>query len=147
MASAKMYYSKTTGCCYLEGMHDGQIPKDAVPISKERYQAVIAEPVPGMVRGHDAEGLPILVVPQTSPDELLQDERAWRDAEIERVKWLRERHRDQIEIGEQTTLTADQFNELLAYVQRLRDWPQSPEFPLVKHRPTEPQWLDEQAPG
>lgn len=141
MASGKMYYSKTTGCCYLEGMHDGQMPADVVPISKERYQAVIADPEPGLVRSHDADGLPTLIVPQTSPDELLRDERVWRDAEIERVKWLRERHRDQFEIGEQTTLTADQFGELLAYVQRLRDWPQSNEFPALEFRPVVPEWV------
>lgn len=145
MASGKMFYSKTTGCCYLQGMHDGQIPEDAVPISKERYQAVIAEPVPGMVRGHDAEGLPILVVPKTSPDELMRDERAWRDAEIERVKWLRERHRDEQDVGEPTTLTADQFSELLAYVKSLRDWPQSPDFPSTEYRPVAPEWVANQS--
>ncbi len=146
MASAKMYYSKSTGCTYLEGMHDGQIPEDAVPISKERYQTVIADPEPGMVRSHDAEGLPILVVPELTTDELLRDERAWRDAEIERIKWLRERHRDQLEISEVSTLTAEQFGELLVYMQALRDWPQSPDFPLVKMRPVAPDWIAGQTP-
>lgn len=33
------------------------------------------------------------------------------------------RHRDQVEVGGETTLTAEQFLELLAYRQALRDWP------------------------
>ena len=122
-------------------MHDGQIPKDAVPISKERYQAVIADPVPGMVRSHDAEGLPILIEPNTMPEDLLRDERAWRDAEIERVKWLRERHRDEIEIGLETTIKAEQYTELLAYIQALRDWPDLPDFPNQQSRPEPALWM------
>lgn len=55
------FYSKTTGCTYIEGMH--VIPAEAVPISEKRYLEVIANPAPGKVRSHDAEGLPILVDP------------------------------------------------------------------------------------
>jgi len=139
------FYSRETNCTYLAGFHD-VMPDDVVPMSEQRYQEVIANPVPGKVRGIDADGLPILIDPPGKTlDEIGQDERAWRDAEIERVKWLRERHRDQLEIDEQTTLTADQFTELLVYVQRLRDWPQSPEFPTQEFRPVVPDWVATQA--
>lgn len=57
------YYSLSTGSTYLDGLHDGKMPPDAVPISEERYQAVIANPLPGKIRSHDAEGLPILIDP------------------------------------------------------------------------------------
>lgn len=73
------------------------------------------------------------------------DERAWRDAELVAVMWLRERHRDQLEIEVETTLTAEQFKDLLVYMQALRDWPQSPDFPDSQHRPTAPPWLAEQS--
>lgn len=56
------YYSKTTGCTYLDGVHT-DIPSDAVPISEELYRSVIANPVPGKIRSRDAEGLPILIDP------------------------------------------------------------------------------------
>lgn len=56
------YYSKTTGCTYLEGVHT-EIPSDAVQITEDSYQAVIANPTPGKIRSHDAEGLPILIDP------------------------------------------------------------------------------------
>lgn len=72
------------------------------------------------------------------------DERKWRDAELASVVWLRERHRDQREIGGSTSLTGDQFVELLVYMQALRDWPQSADFPDSQYRPVAPPWIAEQ---
>lgn len=72
-------------------------------------------------------------------------ERQWRDARIESINWLRERHRDQQELALTTTLSAQQFAELLAYMQQLRDWPQSQKFPEIEHRPTVPSWIADQA--
>jgi hypothetical protein len=46
-----------------------------------------------------------------------------------------------LEIPEETTLTAEQFNELLVYMQTLRDWPQSADFPVIEHRPIAPDWI------
>jgi hypothetical protein len=71
-------------------------------------------------------------------------ERAWRNTELASLVWLRDRHRDQLEIGGETTLTSEQFNELLVYMQALRDWPQSPDFPDSQHRPTASDWIAEQ---
>lgn len=140
------YYSKTTGCTYLASLHGTNMPTDAVPIDEERFLSVIGNPVPGKIRSHDAQGLPILIDPLPPTVEALSvRERLWRDAEIERVKWLRERHRDQLDIGEQTTLMPEQFNELLVYMQALRDWPQAPDFPDSQHRPMAPDWIADQA--
>ncbi|VXD04281.1 hypothetical protein [Pseudomonas sp. 9Ag] len=58
-----MYYSKTTGCTYLPAIHGAAMPADAVPISAERYDTVIANPADGKVRSHDADGQPILIDP------------------------------------------------------------------------------------
>ena len=55
-------YSKTTGNCYIPGLHH-DIPQDAVDIPEERFQEVIANPAPGKIRSHDAQGLPILIDP------------------------------------------------------------------------------------
>lgn len=71
-------------------------------------------------------------------------ERAWRDAELASVMWLRERHRDQVEISAQAALSAEQFAALLVYMQALRDWPQSPDFPDSTHRPVAPAWIADQ---
>lgn len=58
----KRFYSRSTGSTYLEGVHQ-DIPQDAVVITEERFLSVIANPQPGMVRSHDANGLPVLVPP------------------------------------------------------------------------------------
>lgn len=55
------HYSKETGNTYLQGIH--QIPEGAKAITEARYQEVIANPAPGKIRSHDAEGLPILIDP------------------------------------------------------------------------------------
>jgi hypothetical protein len=140
----KRYYSKTTQTTYVSGIH-AAMPEDAVEISELRYQEVIANPAAGKVRGHDDKGLPILVDPlPPTVEDLSVQERQWRDSEVERIKWLRERHRDQLEIEGPTTLTAEQFSELLIYMQALRDWPQSSDFPDSQHRPTAPGWIAEE---
>lgn len=137
------FYSKTTQTTYLPGIHS-VVPDDAVEISEGLYLSVIGNPAEGKVRVHDDHGLPYLI---DAPEVMLDPvtvERAWRDGELSSVIWLRERHRDQAELSEQTTLTADQFGELLAFMQALRDWPQSPNFPDNKHRPATPAWIADQ---
>lgn len=130
------YYSKSTDSVYLDHVH-GAMPNDVVPLTEARYLEVIANPKPGKVRSLDADGLPILIDPPAQTLAVRSTlERVWRDEEIERVKWLRERHRDQLDIGQEPTLTPEQFSELLSYIRNLRDWPQSPEFPSADSRPT-----------
>ena len=85
--------------------------------------------------------LAALPLPSSDPE---GDERRWRDAELSALLWLRERHRDQREIEVTTTLSEDQFKALLVYLQALRDWPQSPDFPGGEHRPVTPEWISGQ---
>ncbi|MGE7992138.1 phage tail assembly chaperone [Pseudomonas sp. NPDC089554] len=70
-------------------------------------------------------------------------ERQWRDAELAALCWIRDRHRDQLEIGVATTLTAEKFSELLVFMQLLRDWPQSEAFPNKSSRPVQPEFLEQ----
>ncbi|WP_245704289.1 phage tail assembly chaperone [Pseudomonas defluvii] len=98
----------------------------------------------GKMRAHRQDGTPYLVDLVLTPEEVAALERAWRDSVLAQAVWLRDRHRDQLEIGGSTTLTAEQFQELLVYMQALRDWPQSPDFPLTEHRPVAPPWIVEQ---
>jgi hypothetical protein len=136
-------YSKATGSTYLKGMHT-DIPDDVIEINEELYRSVIGNPASGKVRNHDENGLPYLVdEPQIERDTTVF-EREWRDAELASVMWLRERHRDQQEMGIDTTLSGEQFKELLVYIQALRDWPQSLKFPNIEYRPVKPTWVKEQ---
>ncbi|MEB0045748.1 MULTISPECIES: phage tail assembly chaperone [unclassified Pseudomonas] len=136
----KRYYSQTTGCTYLLGLHTS-MPADAAEISEALFLSVICNPAPGKIRAHDGQGLPYLVDAPEPVQDVAAQERAWRDGELSAVMWLRERHRDQLEISELATLTVEQFNELLMYMQALRDWPQSSDFPDSQHRPIAPAWI------
>lgn len=70
--------------------------------------------------------------------------RIWRNAEIARVSWIRDRHRDELDLGAATSISADWFVELLGYIQKLRDWPQSSGFPNPSGRPLIPEWINTQ---
>lgn len=82
-------------------------------------------------------------LPELKPD-LSEVERQWRDGELQSIKWLRERHRDEQDLALSTTLTPEQYAQLLTYMQQLRDWPQSPAFPAHEQRPVPPGWLASQ---
>ncbi|MHA3062494.1 phage tail assembly chaperone [Acinetobacter sp. ANC 4641] len=57
------------------------------------------------------------------------DVRIKRDQLLNDTQWLVQRHRDQTEIGEPTTLTLDQYKALMTYRQALRDVPTQSGFP------------------
>ncbi|MGO4366430.1 phage tail assembly chaperone [Pseudomonas sp. PAB10] len=120
------------------------IPSDAVEITPAIHKSLLAGESNGKTIGMDEHGQPVLIDPVDDPNAVANQERYWRDAEIEKVKWLRERHRDEVELSLQVSLNADQWGELLTYLQLLRDWPQSAEFPDSTHRPPKPVWIDQQ---
>jgi hypothetical protein len=68
-------------------------------------------------------------------------ERFWRDGELASNEWLVARHRDELDMGEVTTLLGEQFASLLVYRKRLRDWPEGSAFPESAGRPVAPDWL------
>lgn len=118
-----------------------------VAVTAERHRELFAALAEGKTLVPNADGAPTIADPlpvDSTPAALARLERAWRDVELSSVVWLRERHRDQLEIETPTTLTAEQFKELLVYMQALRNWPQSPDFPDTHLRPTAPDWIAEQ---
>ena len=113
-----------------------------VEITDEYRQELLVGETSGRKIAPDKTGKPVLVdPPPPSPEVLAAQARQWRDAEIESVKWLRERHRDETDAQRTTTLTASQSGELIDYVQALRDWPTSRDFPLLESRPPKPDWI------
>lgn len=65
-----------------------------------------------------------------------------RNQLLRKTDWLILRHQDEIARGVQTTLTNEQYIELLNYRQALRDLPQQSDFdPLNPQWPTPPSWL------
>jgi hypothetical protein len=117
------------------------IPADAVEISRDLHAYLLEGEAAGKTIRINVDGQPELVETEVDPQAKLMLERAWRDAEIVRVTWLRDRHRDEIELGAPTTITGEQYSELLAYIQALRDWPAHSDFPDTLTRPAAPTWI------
>lgn len=65
-----MHYSKTTNSFYDKDIHGDAMPDDAVEISKERHQELMAGQSEGKVIAADDRGQPQLVEPkQPTPEE------------------------------------------------------------------------------
>jgi hypothetical protein len=69
-------------------------------------------------------------------------ERQWRDRQLVATTGPRDRHRDELELGRETTLAPEQYAALLVHIQALRDWPESSDFPDSSARPVAPDWFD-----
>jgi hypothetical protein len=65
--------------------------------------------------------------------------KAQRKSYLDQSDWMTTRHRDQKDKGGPTTLTEEQYLQLLDYKQALRDWPSSGNYnePL----PVKPEWM------
>jgi len=136
----RIYSSCRERTFFVEGVHD-HIPADAVEISQDLHQALCEGSTKGLVIDFTTEP------PSLKERELLADpvtERMWRDGMLVKACAVRDRHRDEQELFRQTTLTPERFVELLGYIQKLRDWPQSTAFPDSTQRPLAPAWLAEQ---
>jgi hypothetical protein len=78
----------------------------------------------------DEEGRQIENPLITTEQRALQ-KRLGRDGAISDTDWLVIRHRDEVEIGAGTSLTADQYRSLQAYRKALRDLPTSAGWPDI----------------
>ncbi|OFO71643.1 phage tail protein [Achromobacter xylosoxidans] len=76
-----------------------------------------------------------------TPEQLAATERAWRGAQLDATEALVQRHRDELENGANTTLSAEQYQELQVYRHALREWPETEGFPSTDLRPVAPAWL------
>jgi hypothetical protein len=63
------------------------------------------------------------VEPVLNTLDLLQQLRNLRDIELDRVIWMTQRHEQQKLINVPTTITDDQYIELLQYIEQLRQLP------------------------
>ena len=140
------FYSATTGGFYDPDIFATDMPPDVCKVSDEEYNALINAASQGLVVRAAEDGRPV-IAPMQRPtlEQLGMAERAWRDEVLLIACALRDRHRDEQELFIQTTLTPVRFVELLGYIQKLRDWPQSPAFPDQTQRPVAPTWLAEKS--
>lgn len=122
----KHYRQKGTNQVYAyaaDGSEDAFKVKDLVLMTEAELQAYLNPP--------------------RTREQIESAERVWRDAAVNDVLWLRERHRDEQDLGRTPSLTVERFSELLTYLQSLRDWPQSEMFPDAESRPRQPAWVQE----
>jgi len=133
------YFSPTTSGFYHSDLHGLNIPADAFVLSEGEYCALVSNAPEGTVLSLDIDGRPkrVPVVAQRHDS----TERAWRNQVLQSTQWLVLRDAEELETGEGTTLRAEEFKQLLAYRQALRDWPDHAEFPDARSRPVEPDWL------
>ncbi|MDI2141745.1 MULTISPECIES: phage tail assembly chaperone [unclassified Pseudomonas] len=68
-------------------------------------------------------------------------QRQWRTKELTGTDWLVTRHRDELDVGAQPSLSSKQFSKLQAYRQALRDLPASSPTLDDSARPQPPKWL------
>ena len=121
----------------IEGIHD--IPQGAVLIDGDRWYEVTQNID---CTWHLSESGELSKRPRLAAvEDPAGLEREWRNQAVASTEWLVTRQRDELDLDRPTTLTAEQFAELLAYRQDLRDWPQSPDFPNSQNRPGGPDWI------
>lgn len=80
------------------------------------------------------------ITQEQQTQQLASSLRALRDMAIRETSWLVDRHRDEQDAALATTLTAEQYADLLAYRQQLRDLPSTPCWPAIDIPPP-PAWL------
>ncbi|MBP5954140.1 hypothetical protein ICA16_00535 [Pseudomonas anatoliensis] len=141
-----VFFSPSTCGAYIPGIHGADMPTDVVEVAASVWQSLLDELSTSPKKmSSRPDGQPVLIdPPPLDSDELAGLERAWRDAQLALSDPLVSRHRDEVEEGGATSITAEQYTELQAYRRQLRDWPQGSQFPLAEHRPPAPTWLSAQ---
>lgn len=132
-------YSPGTGAFYDIDLWPHPLPGDAVQISAEEHADLLMAAAQGMVISASANGSPVAAAPADPSEETLAKRaRANRAKLLADVRPLIERHRDQIDLGVATTLSAETYVALLTYVQALRDAPTQSGFPAATIWPALP---------
>ena len=115
------------------------VPDGAIEVQTELWARLVSETDGIWV--HLDGAITKQPLPPPSAEVLGASERTWRDDAVASTEWLVNRHRDELDMQLATTLTDEQFAELLVYRQALRDWPQSQAFPDAEQRPVAPAFL------
>lgn len=143
--SKVVYFSPTTCGAYALEINGEDMPADVVEVAESVWLSLLDELSRSPKKmSSRPNGQPVLIdPPPLDAEALAETERAWRDAQLALTDPLVSRHRDEIEEGGATSITAEQYAELQAYRRQLRDWPQGSQFPFAEHRPIAPLWLTE----
>ena len=138
----QLYFSASSTAFYDLAIWPHPLPEDAVPIEPQVHAQVLDQLALGKVLQADATGAPVALEPP-APDarDLAASARRQRDALIDEVQWLIERHRGELSLQITPTLTDEDYLLVLRYVQDLRDVPEQDSFPHDIQWPTLPEEL------
>lgn len=125
-----IFFSPSTGAFYDDGYWDASLPIDVLEVTTERHAELLTATTQGKIIQVGPDGQPVATdAPAPPPEALAVLVRNRRDGEIDSLRWLVERHRDEITLGVTTTLTAEDFILVLQHIQLLRDLPDQAGFP------------------
>lgn len=126
-----VFFSASTGAFYDDAFWVAPLPDDASEVSAEDHAALLEAASTGKIIQAGPDGAPVAVDAPAPPTETLAAAaRRRRDLEVDRLRWLVERHRDEIALGLTTTLTSEDFMLVLEHIQALRDLPDQSGFPV-----------------
>lgn len=126
------YYSASTRGFYDSDIHGSRMPLDCVELTEAQWQGLIAENAKGKEIVSDERGFPFSILIESNTP---KNARSFRNAELRRTDVLVLRHREEQELDRKTTLSKEQFFQLLFYRQSLREWPGNENFPSGRPRP------------
>jgi len=123
-----MFFSPSTGGFYSSMLHAGFIPEDAVPITYERHQALLAGQAAGQEIAAGEDGAPVLRAP-VHPPMTADEARAQRDRLLSACDWT--------QIAD-SPLGTQARADWAAYRRALRDVPGQDGFPAAITWPDAP---------
>lgn len=127
---------------YQRAIHGDDIPKQALEITSEQYVEALAQRSQGQ-EVYLAESMDKLEYrkPVEAEEQKWTMIRAQRDFLLNEMSWLVERHREQLDLGVETTLSEARYKALLKYRQALRDLPASETDPEAIKWPKPPAFV------
>lgn len=125
----KIFYSSITNSFYDDAIHE-TMPEDAVEITQERHQELLAGQDQWTCIGADENGFPVLQDRVFTADDLCINERRWRNRELARADIELYKAQDGMGVG-----TPAAWQE---YRCALRALPEHPQFPSAEARPVAP---------
>lgn len=143
-----LFFSPSTGGFYDDAFWDAPLPEDVSEVSAEDHAALLEAASRGQVIQAGPDGAPVAVDAPAPPVETLAAmARRRRDAEITSLRWMVDRHRDELALGMATTLSPARYVQLLQHIQALRDVPAQTGFPADFAWPVLPTEIETQTPG
>ncbi|QLL11690.1 phage tail protein [Pseudomonas chlororaphis] len=138
------YFSPSNNQFYSDDINGSRKPEDCIGISDSKYEELKSGVERfQIIKVDDSGELVLSLRPGPTEEELAAVEDQWINSYLLLTDRLVARHRDEIEAGGPSTLSADKYTDLQRYRRSLREWPSSLGFPYLENRPTAPSWLND----